>query len=276
MIKGLITLKISDDMLSKKRSHLVVKRNDFIQKSRHHLSLQEQKIVLYLISHVKPDDTNFTEHVFSIPDFCRFCGMDETSGKNYSDIKEALGKLRSRYVWVTLDDGSETTLGWINKATINKRSGLIRLRLDEDLKPYLLLLNEHYTLYEMRYTLAMKSQYSIRLYELLKSYAYRKSVTFEICSLKNILSANDYERNPDFKRRVLDIAMREINEYTDLSVEYSFLKEGRRFSHVCFSISRKEAFVRFVIGNKIDQTLVTKGDGHVLQPTPGEAVLFPD
>lgn len=268
--------QIEFDKLNQERSQLVVKRNDFIQKSRHRLSLQEQKIVLYLISHVKPSDTNFTEHIFSISDFCRFCGMHEDSGKNYSDIKDALGKLLSRFVWVTLDDGSETSLRWIDKATINKRSGVVRLKLDEDLKPFLLLLNEHYTLYEMRYTLAMKSQYSIRLFELLKSYAFKKSVTFGINDLKQLLNAENHKLNGHFKVKVLDISMREINEYTDLIVEYSFLKEGRRFSHVCFNISRKEAFDRFIVGNKIDQSLGNKRDSHVLQSTPGEAVLFPD
>jgi len=240
------------------RGQLVVKRNDFIQKSRHQLSLQEQKIVLYIISKVKPGDTSFTEQTFSIAEFCRFCGIDETSGKNYSDIKDTLGKLLSRFVWVKLDDGSETSLRWIDKATISARSGLIRLRLDEDLRPFLLLLSEHYTLYEMRYTLAMKSQYSIRLYELLKSYLYRKSIVFDIEELKRLLNAENWVRSNDVKRKVLDIAIREINEYTDVAVQYHFQKEGKRFVRVCFDISRKEAFDRFVVGVNVNQTIDAK------------------
>ena len=81
------------EKLDKERGQLIVKRNDFIQKSRHQLSVQEQKIVLYLISKVRPQDTDFTEQEFSISEYCRFCGMDETSGKNYSDIKEAFPRL---------------------------------------------------------------------------------------------------------------------------------------------------------------------------------------
>lgn len=243
------------EKLNQKRGQLIVKRNDFIQKARHQLSLQEQKIVLYLISHVKPNDTDFTEQVFSIAEFCRFCGMHEDSGKNYSDIKNALKSLRDRSVWIELENGSETTLSWINKATINQRSGIIRLKLDEDLKPFLLLLTEQYTLYEIRYTLAMKSQYSIRLYELLKSYAYKKNVTFEIDELKRLLDAENHKLNGHFKNKVLDIAVREINEYTDISVEYSFQKEGRRYAHVWFSIDRKEALDRFIAGDKINQAI---------------------
>jgi len=237
---------------------LVVKRNDFVQKSRHKLSLQEQKIIQYLISHVKPNDENFTEHRFSIIEFCRFCGMDEKNGKNYHDIKEALKALRDRSVWVEIEDGVETTLGWINKATINKRSGTVMLKLDEDLKPFLLLLHEQYTMYEIHYTLAMKSKYSIRLYELLKSYAFKKTALLEIDELKRLLDAENHKLNGNFKAKVLDVALREINEYTDISVEYSFQKEGNRYAHVWFGIDRKEAIDRFNAGNKVSQAIDNK------------------
>ena len=215
---------------------LVVKRNDLIQKSRHRLDLQEQKIILYLISKINPNDTDFTDQVFSIADFCRVCGMNSDSGKNYSDIKKALQAIRNRSIWITLDDGSETTLAWIDKVRIAKRSGLVHLRLDDMLKPYLLAIHENFTQYELLYTLAMRSQYSVRLYELLKSYQYKKELTISITELKRLLFAENYGRNNNFKQKVLDIATREINELTDISVTYTFIKTGRQFSEVSFVI----------------------------------------
>jgi len=241
--------------INKERGHLVVKRNDLIQKSRHQLSLQEQKIMLYLISRIKPDDANFMEQVFTIQEFCRFCGMDETNGKNYSDIKDAIGKLLSRFIWVKQDDGSETSLRWIDKATINKFSGIIRLKLDEGLKPFLLLLTDHYTICEIRHILAMTSKYSIRLYELLRSYVYKGHVTFDIAELKRLLDAENYKLNGHFKVEVLDTALPEINKYTDITITYSFRKEGRRYSHVCFDVGRKETFDRFVAGHDVNQAI---------------------
>ena len=248
----------SDEKLNIERGNLVVKRNDLIQKAHHHLSLQEQKIVLFLISKIKPNDTEFTEQEFYIAEYCKFCGMDETSGKNYSGVKDAIGKLLSRFVWIKRDNGSITSLRWIDKATINEGSGLVQLKFDKDLKPYLLFLEERYTLYEMRYTLAMRSQYSIRLYELLKSYEFKKNVYIEIEELKRLMSAENHKINNNFKRRVLEIAVREINEYTDISVTYNFHKEGRRFSNVLFGIDKKEAFERFKAGTKINEMLDEK------------------
>jgi len=245
----------ASEKLNKERGCLVVKRNDFVQNSHHQLSLLEQKIILFVISKIKPLDTDFTEQLFSIADFCRFCGLDEKNGKNYRNLKDALGKLLSRYVWISLDNGSITSLRWVDKVTINKGSGIIQLKLDKDLKPYFLQLEEQYTLYELRYILSMRSQYSVRLYELLKSYSYKKNVVFEVNELKRLLFSENWERNNDFKRKVLDIAVREINEFSDIFVEYIFQKDGRRFSKVWFAIDRKEAYDRFMVGEKVNRLL---------------------
>ncbi|MCL2426823.1 MAG: replication initiation protein [Oscillospiraceae bacterium] len=242
-------------MKEKERSYMVVKRNDLIQKSRHQLSLQEQKIILYMISKIQPGDKKFTRQIFSIAEFCQICGLDSDNGGNYAYIKKALQSLRDRSVWVTLEDGSETTLAWVNKVTINKRSGLIRLVLDEDMKPFLLDLKESFTQYELLNTLAMRSQYSVRLYELLKSYQYRQSIVFDIDELRRLLFAERWKRGNDLKRKVLDIAMREINSLTDISVTYELIKSGRQFAKVSFTINRKSAFERFEAGQRISHAL---------------------
>ena len=86
----------------------------------------------------------------------------------------------------------------------------------------------------------MKSQYSIRLYEILKSYEYKRKYIFDIDDLKNRLSAEHYERFPDFKRYVLNTALREISTLSDLKVDYEIIKVGRRFARLEFSITLKK------------------------------------
>ncbi|MCL2400510.1 MAG: replication initiation protein [Defluviitaleaceae bacterium] len=241
--------------ITKSRGYLVVKRNDFIQKSRHQLSLQEQKVVLFLISRIKPTDVDFENQEFSITEFCKICGIDYDNGKNYSNLKNTLGSLKNRWVWVEFEDGRKTTLAWINKVTINPGSGSIKLKMDNDLKPFLLEIQENFTQYELLYTLAMRSRYSVRLYELLKSYEYKCHIVADIEQLKVQLDAEKYKRNNDFKIKVLDIAMREINEFTDISVSYEFIKASRKFSKVSFTINRKPAIERFETGIKTNQLL---------------------
>ena len=151
------------------RDKMVVKANELIQKSRFSLSMQQQKIVLYLISQINYGDEDFKEYEFDIQDFCRVCGIDHTSGKNYDDLKEQIKAIRDKSIWGLTVGGEETTLAWIEKPYINRGSGKIRIRLDRDMKPFLLQLKQNFTRYEIINVLAMKSKYSIRLYELVKS-----------------------------------------------------------------------------------------------------------
>jgi len=226
--------------LSELRNYKVVKSNDLVQMARFQLTLQEQKIILYLISLIKPSDDNFLYQDFSIAEFCKICGIDYGNGKNYKNVKEAIKTLSDKSVWLTNSFGTEMLIRWINKAWINKKSGIVKLRLDDDLSPYLLQLRERFTCYELLYTLAMRSQYSVRLYEMLKSYEYRQRKSFGVDELKRILFAENYARYPDFKRKVIDIAVREINDLSDIAVTYDVVKTGRKVSKLEFFIRLKK------------------------------------
>jgi len=222
------------------RDYLVIKSNELIQSSRYQLSLQEQRIVLYLISKIKPEDIELKEYEFEIADFCRVCGIEPNGGSAYKHIKNVIKALRDKSMWIKKEDGAETTLAWIDKVTMIANSGKIIVKMDDDMKPYLLQLRKRFTQYELLYTLAMKSQYSIRLYEILKSYEWQGSVIFNIDELKNTMFAEKYTRFPDFKRYVLDIAMREINDLSDIFVSYEIIKEGRKYAKLSYIIETKE------------------------------------
>ena len=115
------------------RNKTVVKANELIQKSRFNLSLQQQKIVLYLISQITPNDEEFRLYEFSITDFCRVCGIDPYNGQNYLDLKQAIKDIADKSLWISIDEDEETLLRWIEKPYINKKSGTIKIRLDNDL-----------------------------------------------------------------------------------------------------------------------------------------------
>jgi plasmid replication initiation protein len=256
MTDGLIKRTKENYAVLEARGYKVVKSNELIQKSRFNLSVQEQKIILYMLSKIKPEDMELREQTFEIAEFCKVCGMDLDSGGNYKYIKDSIKSLSDKSVWVFINDRDEVLLRWINSAKISKKSGLVSVRISDDIKPYLLQLKDKFTQYELLYTLAMKSQYSIRIYELLKSYEYRRGQAFDIDDLKRRLGAENYGRFADFKRKVLDISMREINELSDLSVTYSLEKAGRRFSKVSFNVKlKKNTDERLKAWKQIEQKL---------------------
>lgn len=249
-------MKNRNKELTQARFMKVVKANELIQQSRFSLTMQEQKIILYLISKIKPKDMEFKEHTFDIGEFCDVCGLDSTNGANYVYMKQTLKNLRDKSIWVTLPDGAETVIAWIDGVTMRKNDGEVDIKINDKMKPYLLQLQNNFTQYELYYILAMRSNYSMRLYELLKSYEFQHAKIFDIDDLKRKLSAEKYERFSDFQRYVLDIAMREINDLSDITVSYELIKESRRFAQIRFLIEMKtETSDRIKVWRKVEKEL---------------------
>lgn len=250
----------------KKREYTVVKANELVQKSRFELSLTEQKTIAFVCSLIKPIEVIDKakgvpfqlEYDFNIRDYCKVCGIDYDNGKNYADVKATLKSLRDRSMWLTLEDGSETLVGWLAKVTTNKKSGIAHIKIDEDLVPYLFDLGQKFTQYQLYNILAMKSAFSVRIYELMKSYAFQKSKTFDLDELKRLLGVENvksYDRFPDFRRYVLEISEREINELTDLKISFEPITKGRKVVKVKFDIEQKNPIERLIAGNTANDRL---------------------
>lgn len=225
--------------LIEERSYKIVKANRLIQESRFNLSLQEQKIILYLISKIKPDQMYFDEHEFEIQEFCKICGIDHTNGGNYEYVKKTLKDLRDKSLWVQ-EGKSEILLAWIDTVVITKDSGTVKIAINDRMKPYLLQLQEQFTSYELYYILAMRSQYSVRLYELLKSYEYKKGVIIAIEDFKRSMMVEKYGRFPDLRRYVIEPAIKEINSVSDINVTWEPLKQGRKYNRLKFVVTGKK------------------------------------
>lgn len=238
------------------RNGTVRKANALIQKSRFSLTTQQQKIVLYLISRISSYDKDFCEYEFDIQQFCRVCGIDANNGKNYIDLKEAIKDISDKSLWITMDDGTETLLRWIEKPYINPNSGIIRIRLDNDMRPFLLQLKRSYTQYELLWTLHFKSKYTIRFYELIKSIHFHDLDPYvreyHIDELRRLLGAERYKRYQHFKENVLIPAVNEINEYSDKNVSYIPIKEGRSYSRIRFTIESKDTIEMLKIRSRLE------------------------
>lgn len=252
-------LAMEQKEITNARYQMVVKANDLIQKSRFKLSLQQQKIVLYLISQIKPEDKDFKLYQFSIANFCRICGINYKSGKTYEELKDSIKGIADRSIWITLPNGKETLLRWIEKPYIDDYSGTIEIRLDKDMKPFLLDLKQKYTQYELIYTLFFKSKYTIRLYEYIKSIHYNDYNPYErvftVEELKAILGAENYEQTRDFKRWALFPAIDEINYYSDKDIFVEEKREGRKIVGYRFIISTKGLLERLEINRMIEKEM---------------------
>lgn len=228
------------------RQMKVYKRDDMIQHARFKLTVQEQRCILYAISKIKPEDTALNEYQFELKDFYALCGVEKDT---YTELKKILRGLSDKSWWAEIDDkGTESVLRWFNVVHTNKKSGKVTIKFHEDMMPFLIQLAEQareqgifYTQYQLKYILPMQSQYSPRLYELLKSYQKNnREWFFETDKLKALLDCKNYKNFNDFKRFALDPAVREINEFTDLDIAYDTEHEGRKVTRVNFFLAEKD------------------------------------
>lgn len=238
--------------ISKSRFQTVVKANSLIQKSRYSLSLQEQRLVQYMISKITPDTTRFEEVCIDIKDVCLLLNIDPDSGGNYEYIKRTLKRIRDRSVWIELPDRTEMTFSWFSTVILKKHSGRAILCFDKASAPFLLQLKSHFTQYNLFYTLAMKSVYSIRLYELLKSYQNLGEAEFSVDDLRNRLDATNkaYNSFGRFREKVLNVALDEIERLSDLKVEMETIRSGRFITRIKFKMSEIRFDYENFIGRK--------------------------
>lgn len=263
--------KDEKDEIIKKREYLVVKGNELIQKNRFELKLAEQKTIAYICSMIEPVKINGNvneisyqlDYEFNIRDYCKICGLNYNNGKNYADIKATLKHLSDRSMWVVFDatPNEEVLCRWLSKVRFNKKSGIVNIRIDEDLVPYLFDLKQKFTQYQLQNILAMKSVFSIRVYELLKSFAYQRTKTFVLEELKQLLMVDTVKSYKDFslfRKKVLEIAKNEINELTDLIINYEPIKRGNKVVKINFTIEQKTPMQRLLAGKEVHYQLDDK------------------
>ncbi|MGO1581559.1 replication initiation protein [Senegalia sp. (in: firmicutes)] len=216
----------------------VVKSNIFIESKAKMTSL-EQKIILALASEISIDDEDFKDYEFSIKEFIELTGSDETVV--YKRIHDSARRLMQKIITFERDNAIITT-ALLSSAKTIKGEGKIIFRFDKELKPELLQLKELFTQYQLKNVLKLSGSHSIRIYELLKQYEKIRKREFEVNKIKTLLGlSEEYSRFYDFERYVLKPAKEEINEKTDIWIDYKKIKEGRRIGKIIFEIYSKHA-----------------------------------
>ena len=111
------------------------------------------------------------------------------------------------------------------------------------LEPYLLNLKETYTKYRLGYVINFKSEYSFRLYEIMKQYEKIGERTVLVEELKELLMIdnNKYQKYSHLKSFVIQKAMQEINQYSDIKINLEKEeKEGKKVVGLVFSINKND------------------------------------
>ena len=249
-------------------SLVVVKHNKVIE-ACYQLSLSEQRILLACIAQINSksdlsDQYKFEVTVSQIEDLA--CIENA-----YRDVKEASEKLIKRVIKIENPDPNKPKLAytlthWVDSCDYYPSEGKVVLAFSRPIIPYLSQLSHNFTQYKIKNVAKMKSTYSIRLYELLCQWQSVGEREVNIDWLRKQWQLSDrYKRMSDLKKWVIDIAVSEINEHSNLWVKYGQRKSGRTITHLQFQFGLKD-------GNKpksLERKQLTEEDIN-RQARPGE------
>lgn len=186
---------------------------------------------------IKKDDKDFKEYQFYAKDLSKLLNIDQ---KNvYREIDAITDKLMGRYIKIKSNKDEKFKKRHLIK-TADFENGMLTMKIDEEMKDFYMELN-WYTKYQLKNIMQFKSTYSFRLYELLKQYETIKSREIIIEDLRTMLDIGktQYPKYANLKQKVIKVAIGEINEHTDLFINYEEIKQSRKVMSIKFFINNK-------------------------------------
>ena len=220
----------------------VVQANKLIS-GKQNLKLNSAKILRTLIMQITPQDDEFKSYCISIPRLSKLLGI--STDNLYRDMDSITDDILSNPVSIKDHElGEFVKIPWVTVCAYKKGIGFIA-QMNPLLKPFLLNLQEKYTQYQLDSILAMKSVYAIRIFELIMKESIMKyipkegtSILLTIQEIREACSCEDkFERISNFKEKVLDVAVKEIERTTMYTLSYDCVKSGRHIYAVRFFIN---------------------------------------
>lgn len=227
-------------LISYNKEHYAVMANSIV-KGKQEMTLMEARIIRLLITQVVKEDKDLKTYTCRIQDLADFLNI--TSDNIYRTIKTICENLLKRIVRIGTGNPKEPWMAfqWVQLARYDG-NGNITLKLSEQIAPYVLELNSWFTQYQIENILQFNSFYAIRLYELIKcengiTRDTKETFTFEIDYLRQVFCCEDkYKTTAEFIRQAIEISTKEINQKSDIKLEYECKKTGKKITSIEFSL----------------------------------------
>ena len=229
------------------KNGLVVKDNALINAS-YNLELTEQRLVMLAIINARELGQGITADSkleIHASDYAKLFNVSPDA--SYKALKDAVNNLFNRQFSYTAEYKKTGKVGivrsrWVSRIFYVDDLALLEITFAPDVVPLITRLEEHFTKYEAKQVAHLTSKYATRLYELLIAWReVGKTPVFELQQLRKNLGVEDdeYQRMHHFKSRVLETAITQINEHTDIKATYEQHKKGRTITGFSFKFKQK-------------------------------------
>ena len=165
----------------------------------------------------------------------------------YEAMKRAVnGLYEAGFSYVKIDEASGKPITyksrWVEKIAYADELGCVELTFASDVIPLITRLDSCYTEYELKQVSSLQSEYAIRLYEIMirwRTVGKTNKIMIDDLRLMLGVEPDKYLAMSDFKKRVLDHAIKQINDFTDIKATYEQHKQGRTITGFTFTFKRK-------------------------------------
>ena len=222
--------------------HYIIFQHNNLIEAKYSLTLQEKRLILWLISQIQPNEEDFKEHRLTVT---KFMDLMSISGKaNYKELQKITLGLMKKVLTIKNPELNEITqVNWLNCSKYLCNKGIIKLSFSPAMKPFLLHLKEKFTAIHITDIMQFKSIHAIRIYELLKQYEKIGERIISIDEIKNYCGIKkQLKQYCHFKKNVLLISQREINNKSDIQFTFEHMKESRKIVGIKFFISKNQAY----------------------------------
>ena len=225
---------------------IVVKGNVLINAS-YNLDLAEQRLILLAIVEARESGKGINTNdplIVHAETYARQFNVHKNTA--YTTLKNACNALFLRqfsYEEKNSKNIEYIKSRWVSEIRYIENEAVVKLIFSPAVVPLITRLEEHFTKYELEQISNLSSAYAIRLYELLIAWrSTGKTPIFELADFREKLGVDktDYAIISDLKKRVLDISVKQLNEHTDITVEYEQHKKGRSIYGFSFLFKNKQ------------------------------------
>lgn len=234
---------------------LVLQANELVRSQQDNLSLLEARLVRLAIAQVFKNDDDFRTYEVDIISLAKLLKMDKHN--IYHEMDKLTTDLMRKIIYIKDKTDSKKSnylkLHWVD--TVRYKDGIITIKLSEELRPYLLGLQQLFTMFSYENVIELPTNYSIRLFELLTSYQNMKyrgyhnkqfngveieegEVVFTVDYLRRFFNCEEYykDSNGKFIEKVIKSSVNYINKKTVTRVTYRTEKNERNYKEIKYVI----------------------------------------
>lgn len=217
---------------------IVAKSNELVPKLSK-FDLQELRLIAYALAHLdstKAENKTFTARV---EDMAHIYGMAED--RAYSVVQKVVASMNTKPLKV-IEGDEDIYIYWFSKFSYKSGTGTFTFTLTEHIRPYLLELKQRFTFYRLGDVHEFKAASTWKLYEHLNQWKYTGAWHVSLDFLRNDVFgvAGKYDRFDLLRQRLIDPAVEEINNKSNLNVSYVKEREGKSVAFLRFFIQTGE------------------------------------